>query len=178
MANFATDLANQIVGNEQFLSDFQKVSSYGLLSELKNKALGDAEQSPTPLQIERLLYSASVLAQTDSDHHRSLAQTIVLYSYLATKHPLVIEVATRILSNIGNFPGVSELSKKLGNNRMSFGSVLSNSLLRALNLVDIGSKEFAFTDFQQRVWRRLAEANVTAVTAPTSAGKSFIIVEY
>jgi len=44
--------------------------------------------------------------------------------------------------------------------------------------VEISNQDFALTDFQFRLWEELPKNNVTAISAPTSAGKSFVVLEH
>ncbi|MGO4778487.1 DEAD/DEAH box helicase, partial [Lysobacter sp. 2RAB21] len=51
-------------------------------------------------------------------------------------------------------------------------------LLRELNTIDLHSGAAALTDFQLDVWKALPEIRVGSISAPTSAGKSFVVIEY
>lgn len=176
MTTFAEQLASRILGHSQFWSDLDSVSSRGLMGQIQPVA-DDAESDDGLSETtQRLVYSASVFAQTDSDKHRSLAQRIALYTSLVTTNPLVLEASTRILASIGNFPGVTQLERRPGGMRPSLSTSLTNSLLREINTEQIGGARVPLTDFQRSVWELLPTRRNIAVSAPTSAGKSFVVL--
>ncbi|MBR7782326.1 DEAD/DEAH box helicase [Undibacterium luofuense] len=177
MTSFAEQLSSKILTNDQFWNDLDFVSARGLMSEIRESADdSSAEVDDLPDATERLMYSASVFAQTDSDNHRSLAQRIALYSTLVSHNPLVLEASTRILASIGNFPGVKQLERRPERFRPSLTTLLTNCLLRAINTEEIGGTPVPLTDFQRGVWELLPTGRNVAVSAPTSAGKSFVVL--
>lgn len=177
MTSFADQLSSRILAHHQFWNDLDSVSARGLMSEIGASADNSNDVSDLfPETTERLVYSASVFAQTNSDSHRSLAQRIALYSSLVSHNPLVQEASTRILASIGNFPGVAQLERRPGGCRPSLRTSLTNSLLREMNTEEIGGVQVPLTDFQRSVWELLPTGLNVAVSAPTSAGKSFVVL--
>ena len=177
MTTFADQLSSRILGHPQFWSDLESVCARSLMSQLRATSEGlNGDSEFLPEATERLVYSASVFAQTDSDTRRSLAQRIALYSSLVSHNPLVLEASTRILASIGNFPGVAQLQRHAGNVRHSLSTSLTTRLLRELNTEDIGGNRLPLTDFQRGVWELLPSGRNIAVSAPTSAGKSFVVL--
>lgn len=177
MTSFAEQLSSRILAHSQFWSDLDSVSTRGLMGEirpLEQDAEGESDDLPEVTQ--RLVYSASVLAQTESDSHRSLAQRIALYTCLVSHNPLVLEASTRILASIGNFPGVTQLERRPEAHRPSLSTLLTNRLLREINTEKIGGVGVPLTDFQRGVWELLPTGRNIAVSAPTSAGKSFVVL--
>lgn len=57
-------------------------------------------------------------------------------------------------------------------------SALYEELRRASNAVSIGDESVILTDFQARLWHLLTGGYRIAISAPTSAGKSFILQQY
>tara|TARA_R110002049_G_scaffold275802_2_gene453941 strand:- start:305 stop:2860 length:2556 start_codon:yes stop_codon:yes gene_type:complete len=177
MTTFAEQLSSRILAHDQFWSDLDSVSTRGLMSEIVAPTDNSNEYGDVfPEATERLVYSASVFAQTNSDSHRSLAQRIALYSSLVSRNPLVLEASTRILASIGNFPGVAQLMQRPGKLRPSLSTSLTNCLLREINTEEIGGAKVPLTDFQRSVWEVLPTGQNVAVSAPTSAGKSFVVL--
>src|SRR6185437_8339102 len=82
-----------------------------------------------------------------------------------------------VLTGLGNFPGLAKLQ---GTNSQDFGLQprIRNALLRELNSVEMAGKQIALTEFQLEVWKSLQTGASTAISAPTSAGKSFVVMEY
>jgi hypothetical protein len=132
----------------------------------------------TKVSIQRLLQSASAFSQTNSDSDKALAQDLAFFSALASDDNRDKTLAKDILYNLGNLPGADRLSVDLEIGTGSFTSYLRHSLLRAINTVSIDNHDRALTDFQRAVWSSLPKTKVGAISAPTSAGKSFVIVEY
>ena len=55
---------------------------------------------------------------------------------------------------------------------------MRNTLLRELNSVDMAGQRVALTEFQLDVWESLKSKLATAISAPTSAGKSYVVMEH
>jgi len=107
-----------------------------------------------------------------------LAQTIALCALITNHEPNVVERSKSILANVGNYPALAYLEKRFSKGSSTFLTELRIELLKELNSVEIDGKETPLTEFQYDVWRTLPSAAATAVSAPTSAGKSFIVIEY
>lgn len=58
----------------------------------------------------------------------------------------------------------------------SFVYQLSSSLNQMRNEVNVGKKKFILSDFQKELWDSIDEEEVVGISAPTSAGKSFVIL--
>jgi superfamily II RNA helicase len=76
-----------------------------------------------------------------------------------------------------NFPGLRKLEAGR-DEEGSFQTILRKSLLSVINSVEISGVEVSLTEFQLDVWRRLKSRAATAISAPTSAGKSFVVLEH
>lgn len=53
---------------------------------------------------------------------------------------------------------------------------VSSNLNRIKNEVSIAGKKFLLTDFQKEVWDALDKERIVGISAPTSAGKSFVLL--
>lgn len=177
--NFAASLAARIQSHNEFWNDLARLQVAGACSTVsqcvplnENSLAGPASRS------ERLLYSASIFAQTNTEEHRAIAQTIALNTLLVDSSRNMQERAKSILANLGNFPAIQFIERGDSEGGSTFFSVLQAKLLRAVNSVIIGDAECALTDFQLDVWGSLDGARIVSVSAPTSAGKSFIVIEH
>lgn len=177
MSTFAETLATQIRGRSTFWSDLETVSSLAF-----NRLIpGISQQShdgTDGISIKRLLQSASVFCQTDNDSDKALAQDLAIFSALASNDNDDRDLAKDVLCMLGNFPGAQQLSTELNVQSPSLISHLRYSLLRAINTVPIADRNSALTDFQKAVWTSLPKNQVGAISAPTSAGKSYVVIEY
>ncbi len=84
------------------------------------------------------------------------------------------------LAWLGNFPALSYAKRRFN---ASEQALPVRELYRfyerqAQNTVQIGDVETALTDFQIQLWNQLNKHNTIGVSAPTSAGKSYILQSY
>lgn len=178
---FATVLANQIQSHKSFWDDLALLQAasirYSVLNNL-NEQLTSGKSEVETERLARLLFSASVFSQTSGERNKGLAQTVALSALLSTSDAKTRERATKILADIGNFPSVKYLEEKYNTDASNFLSKLHISLLKALNTVSIGNVELPLTDFQFDIWEGLPNSSAVSISAPTSAGKSFLLIEY
>lgn len=164
-----------------------------LLSESAKKAILDLYRESTLALLERsgrakpallmqeqsvvkLLSIASLLSLSDSDDERSLAYEIVSRLLEATpSNTSTLSAADVILSRIGNFPGRALLRERFTNGIEPRAS-LSLSLERISRQVENAISESALlTDFQYKLYNSLKDDLSLSISAPTSAGKSFVL---
>lgn len=185
MGTFADEVASDIKMKPRFWAELSCLRAAGIRETLDIKSTSKQSSNAFDLEVlARLMSSATVFAQADDSGSRDLAQQIAIFGSLATTDTLVREAALRILADLGNFPGFSKI-EALKNSTIdlqfrdiSFQSHLSNGLLASLNSVEISGKLLPLTEFQFEVWRDLKEHRSIAISAPTSAGKSFVILEH
>lgn len=131
----------------------------------------------------KLLGRASVLSLSDEQSHRAIAYEIAtrLVELFDNRIPGLVSAADVILSRIGNFPG-----RRLLRRRCVGGDDNTPEAPARLGLERIGrelentvtgpdQREWALTDFQHEFFEALDSATSVSVSAPTSAGKSFIL---
>jgi superfamily II DNA or RNA helicase len=176
---FANELARRIRSHDDFWSELATLRAAGICASIPSAGKSNRlahDRSELPLR--RLLSSASVFSQANDDESLDLAQQIAVFSTLASDDPSIREGAIRILAELGNFPSLNksfpEPTKDVG-----LQTFLNRKLLQELQTVTIGDKEVSLTNFQARLWTRLKkDSSALAVSAPTSAGKSFLILEH
>lgn len=178
MATFANDLSARIKSSDGFWKDMEVLSALALRKSLPSVFTQVAENVDLQATIQRAIQSAVYLSQTDNDVDKGLAQDLGMYAAIISEDETVKAAACNILTDIGNHPGAERLRAHLNAPNDTFVSFLRMRLLEALNQVEIQGKSYAFTDFQHDVWSALPEAEALAVSAPTSAGKSFVVLEY
>ena len=176
--DFGVQLAARIKSHEQFWSDFGLLQATAVFS----LSLGESESKghihtdrPT---LSRLMYSASIFAQAPDEETKALAQSIALCALISNPDENIVERSKSILVGIGNYPALNYLEKRFSTASSTLLAQLRIELMKALNSVDIGGKEVPLTEFQYDVWKTLPLSTSTAVSAPTSAGKSFLVIEY
>lgn len=178
MEPFANELALRIRSHDVFWSELSTLRAAGIRASIPSIQNLNLPQSKVGLPLRRLLSSASVFSQAQDDESLDLAQQIAVFATLASDDPSIREGAIRILAELGNFPG---LNKSFPDPIKDVGlqTFLNRKLLQDMQTVSIGSREVSLTNFQSRLWHRLKqESTALAVSAPTSAGKSFLILEH
>lgn len=134
----------------------------------------------------KVLSWASVLAQSDHDEHVELALVATVSALLTSDRDshAAREAAAVVLESCSNAPTVS-LAKERGliehrDERISFPALLRGHQRRLQHFVfdDYAASTVPVTDFQERIWEALSRPEDTALSAPTSAGKSFMLVRW
>ena len=174
---FTTELAERLIANEQFSADFDGLQAEAAVAVLSGELSDEPERLSTDA-VHRLLYCASVFAQTDHEPLRALAQSIALGSLLARSHDVGVEYPFRLLTDLGNFPALTYAEDRHTKDGVSLAQSLRAAISRDLNAFDVGGERLSLTDFQKRAWGRLQQARALAISAPTSAGKSFLVIEH
>lgn len=126
---------------------------------------------------KRLIGVASVLSVSDDAEDLSLAYEVIsrLIECESDNKALIAQAADIILSRIGNFPG-RELLRRRYRDLEEFSPALALSLERLTREVENTTEEgVALTDFQHRFYTSLEAQKSLSISAPTSAGKSFIL---
>lgn len=179
MSTFATEVAIEIRQEPGFWGDLAELRAVGIRStvleaneqvHIEGPVLGEKA-------LTRLLNTASVFASATDEESKELAQQIAVFASLASTDAHVREASIRILSDLGNFPGLRKLEREHPID-LGFETHMRSGLLRELNTVDMAGARVPLTEYQLNLWRSLDSSSATAVSAPTSAGKSFVVLEH
>lgn len=185
MMSFASELAHDIRQEPSFWADLASLRAAGIRSTLLPSSAGTLSSEVAVVQgpdlneraLVRLLNSASIFAQATDATSLDLAQQIAVFASLASDDTGTYDAAVHILTGLGNFPGLTKLRAKRAEDQ-GLQSRIRTALLRELNSVDMAGKRVALTDFQLGVWDSLRNRGSTAISAPTSAGKSYVVMEH
>lgn len=159
---------------EDFQGDINKLFTCSILhllparTELKIMSMAESK---------RLIGLASILSISDSTEELSLAYEIIsrLLESESDDKERIAQAADIILSRIGNFPS-RELLRKRYEILESYSPAIILSLERLAREVENTTDEgVALTDFQHRFYTSLEKQKSLSISAPTSAGKSFIL---
>jgi hypothetical protein len=129
------------------------------------------------LDCNRLIGLASALSTSETSDDINLSYEIItrlLETYSETL-PKINGAADLIFSRIGNFPGRSLLRTRYTNGnspKIPFSLSLERLAREAENSV---SNETLLTNFQYKLYTSLSGERSLSVSAPTSAGKSFVL---
>lgn len=180
MDTFANEVAERIQAHPQFVKDLATLRAHGVMATLPNTIEGSDLphlEPPDDEAVARLVSAASVFSQTNDDHAKDIAQQIAIFSTLLSTNVPIIDGAVTVLAQLGNFPGLEQVDL-YRTDLPSLHAFLRRGLLAEMNRVTIGNTRRALTDFQFDVWARLSANESLAISAPTSAGKSFVVLEY
>ncbi|WOB50721.1 DEAD/DEAH box helicase [Xanthomonas hydrangeae] len=177
MTEFADQLTERIVQHPEFWSDFNDIRAAGARGSMHGADFS-LDMVIHEEAVNRLLYCASVFAQASDEISLSRAQAIALSALFVSKSEENFSASLAILSQIGNFPGVNYISRSRPVDYLSLANQLQIHLLAELNTVSASDSRKALTDFQMRVWSMLPYLRTASISAPTSAGKSFVVLEY
>ncbi|WP_439684431.1 DEAD/DEAH box helicase [Cupriavidus oxalaticus] len=173
MAEFSSRLAERIEASPLFqeaFADLQQQSLIPLVGGMPNLEA---------VRAARLSEAAIALARSTEARHLGLAQEIA-YSLAACEADFRLRSVWRhILAETGNFPAGDYLSDKpLAEQDLPWTLKVREAARRSQNTVTVLGQEIVFTDFQADVWWQLHGHQFVNVSAPTSAGKSFLVQTY
>jgi len=151
-------------------------------------SLEKTEATANLLSVSDLLRIASIFSLSDDIEDKRLAYLISVYSWIKYQSdmPDIIQPITLILSRLSNFPALSFLDKQvqaLKGQGLVFNDI-SNLFpkLEEIGLKAEHSSQFLdnllLTDFQKHLWDYLEANKSISFSAPTSAGKSFILKKF
>lgn len=177
-STFAQDLAARLSGNDQYWSLLATLQSKGVIETLHRKPV-DVPIAPDDLA--KLLYCAEVFVQTDDESLHKQAQEIAIHTLLVSNHDdgdAPRERALSLLIELGNFPGLNYVERNHAKSTPSLLGLINRRVSEKLNTVAFGDEAWALTAYQMRVWNSLDKTRASVISAPTSAGKSFLVVEH
>lgn len=179
MSTFATEVAAEIRQEPGFWNDLAELRAVGIRSTVLQENEQVRVEGPVLAvrALTRLLNTASVFASATDEESKDLAQQIAVFASLASGDDIVREASIRILSDLGNFPGLRKLEGEHPVD-LGFETHMRSGLLRELNTVNMAGARVPLTEYQLDLWRSLDSSPAIAVSAPTSSGKSFVVLEY
>ncbi|MFB5148019.1 DEAD/DEAH box helicase [Burkholderia orbicola] len=169
MSNFGNLLAARVAQTPRFKIAYEA---------LQQASLSDVIGKEAHLSIEivgKLARSALILAQASDTKNWMLAQDIAyaLASLRLTAEQR--EVCSHVLATLGNFPAADFLLPEATNKALPWTLQLDEELRKVDNTIEVMGQQRVLTDFQADIWRGLKSNRYLSVSAPTSAGKSFVL---
>lgn len=170
------ELCGRIKSNHRFAADYSSL----LASDLSTQLLLPEAFRLDEEVIQRLVQSAAIFSQSPSADTRQMAYRIVVAS-LAYQEALngTRNVAKLILTRLGNYPAIRFAFAGEDSDRRIPQTTFFEMLEREnSSRVNIAGREALLTDLQLTVWNLLTDRRSVALSAPTSAGKSFVLQSY
>ncbi|HAX8590558.1 TPA: DEAD/DEAH box helicase [Escherichia coli] len=180
MNTLAAEIISQIKKHLEFKNDLSFLFAHSFLQNHKRTSFATKQSKIGDENIviyKRLIESAYLFSQSESDEDKNLAQSIAYHLNVVTGDDYLKQMSENLLRVLGNFPGATYLQQENGFIPESFYAFLKRSFIENENKIKISNKEITLTNFQKRVWKSLHSNVPQAISAPTSAGKSFLVVE-
>lgn len=172
------ELAEKVWNNHDF-----RDAAYELeLLWLKHEVGVDLEKEQVAALVTQLMSAAAILACSRILEHRRSAYRIATsgYELFPESQELYSSALRVVLSRLGNFPSISTREPVEASLKSLPVALALEEIARsdASRVVIDNSEEILFTDFQSQLWTHLAKRERVALSAPTSAGKTFVLQNY
>lgn len=172
------ELAERIWSHEQFHREAGELRRYAL----RTRYVPSSEATHDVEMLLRLLRSATVLAASPTRTHRELAFQIATAASEISSDSLVgtSYILLLVLSRLGNFPALNFAKQRfsISEDVLPVRMVAEASTRAESNSIRVRDASIALTDFQRELWDALITGDSIGVSAPTSAGKSYVLQTY
>ncbi len=175
---FALELSNRLVSHQAFSTMLKRLETRAAAASIDAQPADGSEELENE-DMAKLHYCARVFAQTDDISLRHIAQSIALNTLLLGRSRDFVDKSIALLTDLGNFPAADYAKRRfpdLSSPKLLDG--IGRELSRVMNSIQVGADRVALTDFQKEAWDSLPNEAAIAISAPTAAGKSFLVIEH
>ncbi|MCW8863589.1 MAG: DEAD/DEAH box helicase [Colwellia sp.] len=174
MSEFIGKLSSRALASEGY-----EIATNELFRAYVYKIVGDKAEIDKA-HVRQLISVAQYLYKVNDSKFRKEGAAILsmLIDVCGDMYPEIIAIANKVFSNAGDFPNIKLIERNYPdlNFRYSFFSEAEMDFRQELNTVD--ELNFPLTDFQRTLWENLVSDEDVITVAPTSAGKTHIILSY
>jgi replicative superfamily II helicase len=174
MSEFLKKLAEKIISDDGY-----KKTSNTLFESYLLEITNSCEKLKRN-DIKKLLSSAQIFFGSGSKELMDEGATILsmMLDIFAKDYPDILPIANSLFANAGDFPNIRLLNERHPdlNFRYNFYYEAQIEFRRTLN--SVAELDFPLTDFQRSLWNDLSSDQDIITSAPTSAGKTHIILHY
>jgi hypothetical protein len=153
-----------------------------LQNHLKRTLLGQDVELGSLEWLTRLAKSAAILSTSSDTNKRLLAYKVAsaLAEHNKERFSGLKYILLIVLSRLGNFPGASFAKERLEicEDRLPIHIFGETEYRKERNTVTVNGQPLLLTDFQVGLWQAFDRFQDVSVSAPTSAGKSFVIQQF
>jgi hypothetical protein len=176
MKSLYASLSKDILQQTEFKEDYKTLFKAYILS-----LIGDHYDKPSREIGLRLTKSAQILVASGNSENIEMGIRIidmfmeVIPSYLED----ILIIAETTFSFLGNYPNIELINTRWQARKrisLSITSILAEEIHRNINTIELLGIDA--TDFQVNLWNDLQGGNDVVTIAPTSTGKSYIIIQY
>ncbi|CDO34972.1 DEAD/DEAH box helicase [Novosphingobium sp. KN65.2] len=139
----------------------------------------------SPVDWQRLLLAASVLARSNTRSHQEAALRIATSAVTMSKSAAVIDAGAVLLGKLSNFRAVALAGKRAlladdldGRLGMNLRIEAQHRQMEQAVLVESSGRWLQVNDFQQRFWEKAAVNGWISASAPTASGKTFLVLQW
>ncbi|EOC1774768.1 DEAD/DEAH box helicase [Vibrio fluvialis] len=174
MNSIATKVGKNIFSHERFASD-RSVLFSTYIEHLTGKKIA-LDRS----LVKRISTSIQLFHKSDVEELKEEGAVLLamLLDIAGEEYPDLIPIAKNIFISAGDFPNVSLLDKRHPNVVMDFGFSTTARFELKKEMNSVQELSFPLTDFQRMLWNTLVLDEDVVTIAPTSAGKTHIILTY
>ena len=174
MRSFYTKLSMDILENQGY-----KDATSMLFDAYVKKIIGDNYSIDTDI-IRKLTTSVQYFYQSDDDSiiKEGAELLSMLLDVASDKCSELVVIAENIFNEAGDFPNIELLQKKYPDNifKVSLFDETRKYFRKSLNTVK--EIDHTLTDYQRNLWEHLISGEDIITSAPTSTGKTHIILKY
>ena len=164
----------------ELLKGFQGLYEKLIIADVKQQLPGSSItpiEVPDDNELSRLIALASCFALSDEIEKKEIAYEVATRTLEIKESglPAIVSAAEVILARLGNFPGRKLLLNNYGRYKKNCYLSVEIASHEIENTVNFLEKSITLTDFQFDLFHSLAEHNDLSFSAPTSAGKSYVL---
>lgn len=174
MTDFLNKLASKIISSDEYqLASGSLFESYvqGLISSSEPLERSD---------IKQLISSAQIFYRSQNKGIRNEGAILLsmMLDLCTDDYPEIIPIANSVFVNSGDFPNIQLLNKRHPERDFKYNFYSEAQEEFRLTLNTVPELSFPLTDFQRSLWEDLTSDRDVITSAPTSAGKTYIILHY
>lgn len=174
MSVFFQELSTKIMANEAY-----EKATFQLFNAYVSKSVNEKYNIEKDL-IKKVASTIQYFYKSSFENYTKEGAVLLsmLLNVAEIDTPELKAIAENVYYNSGDFPNLKLLEDKYPD--VSFRGSISNELLKDLRLElnTVENIEQTLTDYQRTLWEYLVEDNDIITSAPTSTGKTYIILRY
>ena len=171
------ELADKVWSNPAFHEAADRIQRAWIARETGTST----DQLPPMTEVAKVVRASAILACSQHSEHRERAYRAATSAFeLFGNRQLPLDQATRVVfARLGNFPAMLTRSAVADAREYMPLRLVTEELAQSEGrTVMLRDNAVVLTEFQHRLWTKLRRRQRLAITAPTSAGKSFILQNF
>lgn len=172
------ELSSRIWSHNQFHQEVGKLREMLLRHRFVEPVASDGISED---MLVRLLKCSITLSASSSLEHRQTAyQIATAAAEMSAQFPGARYALLLVLNRLSNFPTLAYARRRFDvtETGLPVRSYAEATDRAAANTIHLAERDVALTDFQFKLWAHLTSGKNVGISAPTSAGKSFVLQTY